>query len=218
MSKLYIVLIGPPGVGKGTQAALIQERFGAIPLASGNIFRKEIEEQTALGKEASYYIERGLLVPDSITISIIRTALKKDIFKEHGFILDGFPRTVEQATSLNEILEELQMPLTATVSLEIPEEVIVERISGRLTCPNCGAMYHKISKPPKQTGICDVCGHELIVRKDDSPEVVRERLKTFQSNTQPVIDYYDSIKNLVRVDGNLDPEQVYEEIVKKLNP
>jgi adenylate kinase len=214
--KIYVVLIGPPGVGKGTQATLLQDKMGALQLASGDIYRKEIEAQTELGKTAKNYVEQGQLVPDSVTINMMRGALGKREVKEKGFILDGFPRTVEQAKSLDEMLKELEMPLTAVISIDVPDEVVVERISGRLTCPHCNRMYHVKARPPKQAGVCDVCGTQLVVRKDDNPETIRERLKTFHQNTKPVIDYYRSTNRLLSVDGSLSPEQVYQQIVDKL--
>lgn len=214
---LRIILIGPPGVGKGTQSALMQSRLGAIPLASGTIFRSEIEAQTDLGELAKSYIDRGELVPNGVTIQMMLKRLRSPEVAQHGFILDGFPRTVRQAEALDEELCKHSLDLDEVVSLEVPEDVIVERLSGRLGCTRCGEIYHRVNKPPKREGFCDRCNSPLFVREDDKPETIRERLRVFKENTAPVIQYYRGKGKLLEVDASRDPEEVYAEIIGKLN-
>ncbi|MDI9634732.1 adenylate kinase [Kamptonema cortianum] len=211
---LRLILIGPPGVGKGTQSQLIQSRLGPIPLASGVIFRSEMEAHTDLGQLAKSYIDRGELVPNGVTIQMMLKRLRMDDVRAHGFILDGFPRTVRQAEALDEELTARDIVLDAVVSLEIDPEVVVRRLSGRLGCTRCGEIYHRINKPPKREGFCDKCNSPLFVREDDKPETIRERLRVFQENTQPVVDHYASKGKLVRVDADRDPEEVYAEIAR----
>lgn len=213
---MRILLIGPPGVGKGTQAALLRDRTGAFPLASGDIFRYEIQNETELGKLASAYIQRGELVPDEVTIGMMSRHLARDEVKQNGYILDGFPRTVEQAIALDHVLDDLNLPFQAVVSIEVPEEMIVSRLSGRLICTGCGAVYHREAYPPQTDGVCDRCGSELKTRPDDNPETVRKRLQVFRESTAPVIAYYSQKGLLRRVDGSLPPETVYEHIVDGL--
>ncbi len=214
---LRIILIGPPGVGKGTQSALMQSRLGAVPLSSGTIFRAEIEAQTDLGELAKSYIDRGELVPNGVTIQMMLKRLRSPEVAQKGFILDGFPRTVRQAEALDEELAKHGIELDEVVSLEVPEDIIVERMSGRLGCTRCGEIYHRVNKPPKREGFCDRCNSPLFVRQDDQPETIRERLRVFKENTLPVINYYRERGKLLEVDASRDPEEVYAEIVGKLN-
>lgn len=213
---MRLILIGPPGVGKGTQAALLEQRIGAKPLSSGVIFRAEIEAETDLGQLAKSYIDRGELVPNGVTIQMMVKRLRSEDARRKGFVLDGFPRTVRQAEALSEELEHLELQIDAVVSLEVPEDVIVDRLSGRMGCTKCGEIYHSTNKPPKREGICDKCNSPLFVREDDKPETVRERLRVFRENTKPVIDYYESRGQLRRIDADRAADEVYEDIVKGL--
>ena len=208
-----MVLIGPPGVGKGTQASLLQERLGAVPLSSGMIFRAEIEAETDLGHLAQSYIKRGELVPSGITIEMMRKRIGTDNVRKHGFILDGFPRNIRQAEALDDILIEMEVNLDTVVSLDVPDEVVIQRLSGRIGCTKCGEIYHSVTKPPKREGLCDKCDGPLIMRTDDQPETIRERLRVFHEQTAPVRDYYAAKGLLKRVDGTKTPEEVYAQIV-----
>jgi adenylate kinase len=213
MNPMRLILIGPPGVGKGTQAALLEERVGAKSLSSGAIFRSEIEANTDLGELASSYIKRGELVPNGITIQMMAKRLRSDEVRKHGFILDGFPRTIRQAEALDELLKEMDIHLDKVVSLEVPDDTVVERLSGRFVCTKCGELYHSVAKPPKREGLCDKCNSPLFVRDDDKPETIRERLRVFKESTAPVIEFYEQKGLLQRVDGCLEPDEVFRDIV-----
>jgi len=186
-------------------------------LASGDIFRSEIREQTELGRLAKSYIDRGELVPDSVTIDMMRGRLAQDRVREFGFLLDGFPRTVPQAEALDNLLAELKLPLENVLLLEVEDEVVVGRLGGRLTCPNCGEVFHLETRPPKTPGICDRCGSELAVRSDDRPETIRERLRVYHQNTAPVVEYYRNKGLLRRIDGSASPDAVYRSILAALS-
>ncbi len=209
---MRLVLIGPPGVGKGTQGVMLEERAGLKVLSSGAIFRSEIEAETALGVSAQGFLDRGELVPDEVTIAMMARRIDSAQCRDKGFLLDGFPRTIPQAEALERMLMELAMPLDRAVSLEIDDEIVVERLAGRLYCPHCGATFHRNTMPPAVKGTCDRCGSELAVRTDDHPETVRQRLETFHETTASVIDYYERRGLLRRVDGSGSPEQVYDAI------
>lgn len=211
---MRIILIGPPGVGKGTQASLIEERLGAKILSSGLIFRKEIEAETDLGRLAQSYIKRGELVPNGITIEMMAKRIRSNEVRKSGFLLDGFPRTIRQAEALDEILIEEGMPLDEVVSMVVADEIIVERLSGRLGCTKCGEIYHCRNKPPTREGLCDKCNSPLFVREDDKPETIRERLRVFRDSTRPVIEHYRQTGILREVDGNRSSEDVYKDIVE----
>jgi adenylate kinase len=210
---MRLILIGPPGVGKGTQAALLEERLGVKPLSSGVIFRAEIEADTDLGRLANSYIKRGELVPNGITIEMMAKRIRSEEVRRHGFVLDGFPRTIRQAEALDEILDEMSMPLDKVISIEVEDEVVLQRLAGRMGCTKCGEIYHSVNKPPKREGICDKCNSPLFVRSDDQPETIRERLRVFHENTAPVRDYYREKGLLHVVDGSKEPEDAYAEIV-----
>lgn len=214
--NLRLILVGPPGVGKGTQSALLTSRLGVIALSSGEIFRREIEAQTDLGRLANRYIEHGELVPNGVTIEMMSKRLRESEIRKHGFVLDGFPRTVKQAVALEEILRELELPLTKCVSLEVTDEIVVERLSGRLGCTRCGEIYHSRNKVPHREGLCDKCNSPLFVRADDEPGTIRERLRIFRETTAPVIEYYEEHGLLQRVSTVDGPEPTYAEIVGPL--
>lgn len=184
-----VVLLGPPGAGKGTQAKLLQDKFGVCQISTGDILRKAVAEQTPLGKEASQYINRGALVPDSVIVDLVATRLQeKDC--EKGFILDGFPRTIPQAESLDAILKQRGIGLNSVLSVQVPKDVIIERLAGRRTCRSCGALSHVTLSPSKKAGICDRCGGELYQRDDDREETISHRLKVYDDQTVPLLDYY----------------------------
>ena len=215
-SPVRIILIGPPGVGKGTQAALIEERLGARQLSSGVIFRAEIEAETDLGQLAKSYIDRGVLVPDGVTIQMMLKRLRSEESRRRGFILDGFPRTVRQAEALDLELANEGIEIDAMVSLECPDDIIIARLGGRSGCTKCNEIYHSIEKPPKREGFCDKCNSPLLVRSDDKPEAIKTRLEQFRTSTKPVVDYYAEKGNLLRIDASVSPEQVYEQIARSL--
>ena len=192
---MNLILMGAPGAGKGTQSEKISEKWGIPAIATGDILRNAIKAGTELGKIAKSYIDAGKLVPDGTVIGIIREYLTSDACK-NGFILDGFPRSIPQAKAL----EELGVRIDAVLSLEVADEKILERMSGRRVC-TCGASYHTLYKPSKQEGICDRCGAELYIRKDDAPETVKRRLKTFHTETEPVKHFYEEKGLLITVEG-----------------
>lgn len=210
---MRLILIGPPGVGKGTQAALLEQRLGLKPLSSGMIFRSEMEADTDLGRLAKRYINHGELVPNGVTIEMMAKRIRTEEVRRCGFALDGFPRTVKQAQALDEMLEEMGMGLDRVVSLEVAEDVVVARLGGRLGCTKCGEIYHSDAKPPMRDGLCDKCNGPLFVRTDDQPETIRERLRVFHENTAPVIEYYAQKGKLLRVPADAPPDVVYEAIM-----
>lgn len=213
---MRILLIGPPGVGKGTQATLLQGKFGAVPLASGDIFRAEIKNQTELGRLAKSYTDRGELVPDEVTIRMMGAKLQCQTIRDCGFILDGFPRTVAQAKALENLLAEMGLPLDAVVALVVDDDIVVHRLSGRRTCPSCGAIYHTENKPPLVENVCDKCGSGLVVRADDSPDTIRERLRVFHESTEPVEAWYANKGLLRRIEGSASRDDVFASILAAL--
>ncbi len=211
--SIRLILIGPPSVGKGTQAALLEERLEARPISSGVIFRSEIDAETDLGRLAKSYIDRGELVPNGITIEMMAKRLRSDDVRKHGFVLDGFPRTVRQAEALTQLLDDMEIHLDKVISIEIDDEIVVKRLSGRLGCTKCGEIYNSNGKPPKREGLCDKCNSPLFVRSDDQPDKIRNRLKVFREDTAPVIEYYAGTGLLKRVDGSRDPDAIYADII-----
>ena len=196
---MNIVLMGPPGAGKGTQAVKIAESYGIPHISTGDMFRAAVKAGTALGAELEKYMSQGLLVPDDITISVIRERLTEEDCAE-GFLLDGFPRTIPQAEALDEVLESVK-PIDMVLNLDVPEAELIERLTGRRVCQNCGATYHLQFNPPATEGVCDRCGHELIQRRDDSLETVMERLQVYKKQTAPLEAYYSRQSKLVTVYG-----------------
>ena len=210
MSELNLILLGPPGSGKGTQGERLQEDFHLPYYATGDILRAAVRDGSEIGREAKDYMDRGDLVPDEVIVGVIAERIDEKE-AEDGFILDGFPRTEPQAEALEAKLGELGRGVSAAVLIEVPEEEVVRRLGGRRTCPN-GHIFHVDFDPPEKEGICDVCGAELGVRDDDRPEVIRNRLAQYREKTEPLIDYYESRGILKRVDGNQPPEEVTDRI------
>lgn len=212
---MKIVLLGPPGAGKGTQAKSISNRYSIPHISTGDIFRKNISENTPLGVEAKSYMDNGQLVPDEVTINMVKDRLKQDDCK-NGYLLDGFPRTVQQAEALDNFLTERKESIDTALLIEVPKEFILERMTGRRVCPSCGASYHVKFNPPTKDGKCDLCGSDVIQRKDDTEETVKERLDVYENQTQPLIDFYKSKKQLSVVDGTQAINEVFENICKIL--
>lgn len=212
---MKIVLLGPPGAGKGTQAKSISNRYSIPHISTGDIFRSNISENTPLGVEAKKYMDNGQLVPDEVTINMVKDRLQQDDCK-NGYLLDGFPRTVHQAEALQEFLQERQEKIDTALLIEVPMNFILERMTGRRVCPSCGASYHMKFNPTKTQGKCDVCGSDVIQRKDDSEETVNERLDVYQRQTQPLIDFYKERNQLSVVDGTKAINEVFQSICNLL--
>ena len=209
---MKIIMLGAPGAGKGTQAKKIAERYGLPHVSTGDIFRANIKNGTELGMEAKKYMDQGMLVPDELTVKILLDRVAQEDCK-NGYILDGFPRTIPQAEVLDKALTELGDKIDYAVNVHVPDENIVNRMSGRRACVSCGGMYHIVYAPTKQEGICDACGGELILRDDDKPETVQKRLAVYHEQTQPLIDFYQKKGILVEVDGTKEMAEVFEAIV-----
>lgn len=210
-----VVLLGPPGAGKGTQAKLLQEKFAACQISTGDILRKAVAEQTPLGKEASQYIDRGALVPDSVIVNLVAERLKEQDCAR-GFILDGFPRTIPQAQSLDALLKQSGLNLNRVLSVQVPQRVIIERLAGRRTCSSCGALSHVVFSPPKKEGVCDRCGGELFQRHDDREETIANRLKVYESQTAPLVNYYREQGLLREIDGVGAVDEIRARIISAL--
>lgn len=209
---MKIIMLGAPGAGKGTQAKMIAEKYSIPHISTGDIFRYNIKNGTELGKEAKKYMDQGLLVPDELTVKILLDRVAKDDCK-NGYVLDGFPRTIPQAEVLEEALTKLGDRIDYAINVEVPDENIVKRMGGRRACVNSGATYHIEHVPPKKEGICDNCGSELILRDDDKPETVKNRLSVYHKQTQPLIDFYNGKGVLRTVDGTVDMKDVFNAIV-----
>ncbi len=207
MSELNLILLGPPGSGKGTQGERLQEDFRLPYYATGDILRAAVAEGTELGRTAKEYMDRGDLVPDEVIIGVIAERVEGAEAAD-GFILDGFPRTVGQADALGEEMEGLGRSITAAVLIDVSDEEVVRRLGGRRTCAKNGHIFHVDFDPPKNEDVCDICGARLIVRDDDKPEVIRHRLETYHEKTKPLVDFYEERGVLKRVDGSLEPEEV----------
>lgn len=209
---MKIIMLGAPGAGKGTQAKLIAEKYGVPHISTGDIFRANIKNGTELGKEAKTYMDKGQLVPDELTVKILLDRVAQDDCGK-GYVLDGFPRTIPQAEVLDEALTKLGDKIDYAINVDVPDENIINRMSGRRACVTCGATYHMVHVPPKQEGICDTCGKELVLRDDDKPETVKNRLTVYHEQTQPLIDFYTKRNILKTVDGTRDMQDVFQAIV-----
>ena len=212
---MKIIMLGAPGAGKGTQAKKIAAKYSIPHISTGDIFRANIKNGTELGLKAKSYMDAGGLVPDEITIGMLLDRIHQADC-ENGYVLDGFPRTIPQAESLTEALKKNGEAIDFAVNVDVPDENIINRMSGRRACLNCGATYHIVYNAPKTENVCDTCGQELVLRDDDKPETVKKRLDVYHDQTQPLIDYYKYAGVLAEVDGTLDMEDVFQAIVKIL--
>ena len=212
---MRLLIMGAPGAGKGTQAALIKEAYNIKHISTGDMFRKAISEKTPTGIEAKSYIDQGKLVPDSVTNKLVRERLsEKDC--ENGFLLDGYPRNLAQAEELDKILKDLGIKLDAVINVSVDDNFLIERITGRRTCTKCGASYHVSFNKPKVEGICDECGSTLIQRPDDSEETIKNRLSVYYEKTKPVLDYYEAQNIVKNVDGIGEINEIFEKLKKEL--
>lgn len=209
---MKIIMLGAPGAGKGTQAKMIAEKYGIPHVSTGDIFRANIKNGTELGMEAKQYMDQGLLVPDELTVKILLDRVANEDCK-NGYVLDGFPRTIPQAEVLDKALLEFGDQIDYAINVDVPDENIVKRMGGRRACLSCGATYHIEHVPPKSEGICDTCGQELVLRDDDKPETVQNRLNVYHEQTQPLIEFYNAKGVLKTVDGTMDMKDVFEAIV-----
>jgi adenylate kinase len=209
---MKLLLLGPPASGKGTQASKIAEYLGIPHISTGDIFRENISMKTELGKIVKSYLDNGELVPDEIVTRVVVDKLDKGDYRK-GFILDGFPRTIPQAKSFQRNYEFDQV-----IYIEVDDETVMKRISGRRVCPNCGAVYNVYFNPPRYKGRCDICSQQLITRKDDNPEAAKKRLREYKEKTEPLVEFYDKQNLLRRVNGLKPPEEVFDDIISIINP
>lgn len=212
---MKIIMLGAPGAGKGTQAKMIAEKFQIPHISTGDIFRANIKNGTELGMEAKKYMDQGLLVPDELTVKILLDRVAQDDCR-NGYVLDGFPRTIPQAEVLENALHDLKDGIDYAINVDVPDENIISRMSGRRACLSCGATYHIEHIPPKEEGICDKCGSELVLRDDDKAETVKNRLNVYHDQTQPLIDFYTKRNVLKSVDGTKAMDKVFASIVEIL--
>lgn len=208
---MKIIMLGAPGAGKGTQAIMIAEKYGIPHVSTGDIFRANIKNNTPLGQEAKTYMDKGMLVPDELTVKILLDRVAADDCK-NGYVLDGFPRTIVQADVLKDALTKLGEKIDYAINVDVPDENIIKRMGGRRACLKCGATYHIEHVPPKKEGICDNCGEALVLRDDDKPETVQKRLSVYHEQTQPLIDYYEKEGVLKNVDGTKEMNAVFNDI------
>ncbi len=211
MSELNLILFGPPGAGKGTQAERLRRDFQLPFISTGDMLRTNVKEQTELGKQAQEYMDAGELVPDDVIVAMVAERLQEDDAQD-GFILDGFPRTIEQAEALEKQLSDLGRRITAALLIDVPDEELIRRLAGRRVCVKAGHNYHIEFDPPKREGVCDQDGSRLIQRDDDQPDVIRNRLRVYHEKTSPLIDYYDEQGVMRRVDGTRPPAEVHDHI------
>lgn len=212
---MKIIMLGAPGAGKGTQAKMIAEKCGIPHISTGDIFRANIKNGTELGAKAKEYMDKGLLVPDELVCDLVVDRIQQADC-EKGYILDGFPRTIPQAEALENALNAIEQKLDYAIDIDVSDENIINRMSGRRACVGCGATYHVLFNPTKVEGKCDVCGESLILRDDDKPETVKKRLDVYHTQTQPLIDFYTERKVLVEVDGTQSMDKVFDDIMKIL--
>ena len=216
MIELRLILLGPPGAGKGTQASAIVEKYNIPHISTGDIFRENIKKGTELGEKAKEYMDKGLLVPDELVISIVEDRLQQEDCK-NGFLLDGFPRTLNQGEALDEVLSKMGLNLNRVVNLDVGKEILIERAIGRRICKDCGEVFHIKFNPSKKEGVCDNCGGKLYQRDDDTVETVEKRIEVYHKQTEPLIDYYNKKGLILNVDGSKDKNLLFEEIVKALS-
>lgn len=213
---MNIILMGLPGAGKGTQASEIVKKFPIPHISTGDMFRKAIKDETDLGKEAKSYMDRGELVPDEVTVGIVKERISENDAKK-GFLLDGFPRTIDQAESLSQIMSELDREIDAVINIEVPEEELMNRLTGRRICEKCGTTYHLVFNPPKVDGICDIDGGKLYQREDDNPETVSNRLSVNVKQSKPILEYYNNKGVLKNIDGSKDIDEVTKDVIDILD-
>jgi adenylate kinase len=215
LTSVRVVLLGPPGAGKGTQAKLLREQFGACQISTGDILRKAVADETPLGREAQAYISRGQLVPDNVIVGLVGERLKEKEC-ENGFVLDGFPRTLPQAESLESILKTMRLPLDGVLSMQVPQDVIVQRLAGRRNCKNCGSLYHLNFNPPQNAETCDRCDGHLEQRDDDREETITTRLNVYESQTAPLAHYYRERGKLREINGVGKVQDIHNRIIEAL--
>lgn len=213
---MRLILLGPPGVGKGTQASSIVAEYGITHISTGDIFRHNIKNETELGKKVKSYLDKGQLVPDELTIDLVWDRLSKDDCKK-GFLLDGFPRTINQAEALQKGLEERGLKLDKVINIDVDKNILVKRLSGRRVCKNCGETYHIDNKPTLKDGVCDKCSGEVIQRADDNEKTVLDRIEVYEKQTFPLIDFYKNLGLILTVDGTLSIEDVFSQIKESLS-
>jgi adenylate kinase len=212
---MKIIMLGAPGAGKGTQAKRIADKYGVPHISTGDIFRANIKNNTELGKKAKTYMDQGLLVPDELVVDLVVDRLKEEDAKK-GYVLDGFPRTIPQAEALDEALKKNGEAMEYAIDIEVPDASIIERMSGRRSCTQCGASYHITYHPPKKEGVCDSCGGELVLREDDKEETVKKRLSVYHEQTKPLIAYYSGHGIIKEIDGTMGMEEVFQAITEIL--
>jgi adenylate kinase len=208
---MNIILLGPPGAGKGTQAEFIKESYPIHHISTGDMFREAVRNETTMGLEAKKYMDAGQLVPDEVTIGVVEERLSQPDCS-NGFLLDGFPRTIPQAEALDKVLAGMGKDIDLALEITVPDSIIVERMTGRVSCSQCKAVYNTHFSPPAQAGICDKCGGELVQRSDDKEETVKNRLKVYAEQTQPLLSYYEKAGKLKSLDGNRDPQIVFKDV------
>ncbi len=216
MEGIKIILLGPPGVGKGTIAEMLTDESGAVHLSTGDMLREEVKRGTEKGRLALGFMNSGGLVPDELVISILKNRIMHE-GKEKGFVLDGFPRTINQAEALEAILSEAEMAPDFVLNLQAPEDVIIQRLSGRLQCSDCSRIYHEVNMPPKNKNVCDDCGGKLFQREDDRKETVKVRLKNYELQTSPLIDFYAAGGLLKKIKADVGPLETFEEVKRQIN-
>lgn len=212
---MRLILLGPPGAGKGTQAEKIANEYNIPHISTGDIFRANIKNETKLGLKAKQYIDNGELVPDSVVVAIVEDRIKQDDTR-NGFLLDGFPRTENQALALDDVLNEMEISLDAVINIKVDSQILVSRITGRRICKDCGATYHIEFNPPAEEGVCDLCGGELYQRSDDNEDTVQNRIDVYNKQTAPLIEYYSKQDLIKTIDGEQAIDKVFTDIVKKL--
>ncbi|NDL68133.1 adenylate kinase [Anaerotalea alkaliphila] len=210
---MKLIMLGAPGAGKGTQAKILAEKYNVPHISTGDIFRANIKGGTELGRKAKTYMDKGLLVPDALVVDLVADRIREDDCK-NGFILDGFPRTIPQAESLEASLKKMGEAIDCAVDIDVADETIIRRMSGRRACVKCGATYHVENIPPKVENVCDACGGSLTLREDDKPETVKKRLAVYHEQTKPLIEYYDERGLLTTIDGRLEIDQITEAIMQ----